>query len=188
MILAGLSKTQMFEATKAAFEKKELLSPGPGSMCYMMPKQAYLTCVPKIAIKADGRDHRVNSSLHYGAPYADTESVREVNDHSIEIADKTGRKVVATNKLTTSNDGKILTTDWKIISANGKESGGKFDSKRVAEAPAGAPEVSGEWRPIRTNTSEDVISHLQSDSGRICHERSDRGFFHCKVRRKGISP
>jgi hypothetical protein len=43
------------------------------------------TCVPKIAIKADGRDHRVSSSLYYGAPYADMESVREVNDHSIEI-------------------------------------------------------------------------------------------------------
>jgi hypothetical protein len=41
------------------------------------------TCVPKIAIKADGYDHRVNSSLYYGAPYASTENVSEVNDHSI---------------------------------------------------------------------------------------------------------
>jgi hypothetical protein len=45
------------------------------------------TCVTRIAVKADGRDHRVNSSPYYGAPYADTESVREVNDHSIEITD-----------------------------------------------------------------------------------------------------
>jgi hypothetical protein len=116
------------------------------------------TCVPKIAIKADGRDHSVNSSLYYGAPYADTERVREVNDHGIEIADKIGGKVVATNKLTSSEDGKILTTDWKTISANGKESGGKFDSARVTDAPAGANKVSGEWRPVRTNTSEDVIT------------------------------
>jgi hypothetical protein len=43
---------------------------------------------PQNRIKADGRDHSVNSSLYYGAPYADTESVREVNDHSIEITDK----------------------------------------------------------------------------------------------------
>src|SRR5215470_11870901 len=57
------------------------------------------TCVPKIAIKADGREYRINSSLYYGAPYAETESVREVNDHSIEITDKLAGKIVATNKL-----------------------------------------------------------------------------------------
>jgi hypothetical protein len=116
------------------------------------------TCVPKIAIKADGRDHRVNSSLYYGAPYADMERVREVNDHSVEITDKIGEKVVATNKLTTSDDGKTLTTDWKHISENGKESGGKFDSDRVGGVPAGANKVSGAWRPVITNTSEDVIT------------------------------
>jgi hypothetical protein len=42
MILAGLSKTQVFEAIQAAFEKKKLPSPEPGSMCYMMSKEAYL--------------------------------------------------------------------------------------------------------------------------------------------------
>jgi hypothetical protein len=116
------------------------------------------TCVPKIAIKADGSDHSVNSSLYCGAPYADTESVREVNDHSIEITDKLSGKVVAANILTTSNDSKILTTAWKTISDNGKESGGKFDSERVGIAPAGGNKVSGKWRPVRTNTSEDVIT------------------------------
>jgi hypothetical protein len=60
--------------------------------------------------------------------------------------------------LTTSDDGKILTTDWKTISANGEESGGQFDSERVGGAPAGANQVSGEWRPVKTNTSEDVIT------------------------------
>ena len=112
------------------------------------------TCVPKTAIKADGHDHRVNSSLYYGAPYADMESVRELNDHSIEITDKISGNVIGTNKLTTSDDGKILTTDWK----HGKESGGKFDSERVGDAPAEGNKVSGEWRPVKTNTSEDVIT------------------------------
>lgn len=81
-----------------------------------------------------------------------------MSDHSVEITDKMGGKVVATNKLTTSDDGKILTTDWKTISANGKESGGRFDSERVTDAPAGANRVSGEWRPVRTNTSEDIVT------------------------------
>lgn len=42
MILAGLRKTDVFEAIKAAFDKKELPYPEPGSMCYMMSKRAYL--------------------------------------------------------------------------------------------------------------------------------------------------
>lgn len=116
------------------------------------------TCVPKIAIKADGRDYRVNGSLYYGAPYAGTENVREVNERSIEITDKLGGKVVSMNTLTTSDDDKILTTAWKSISDNGNENNGQFDSERVGVAPAGANKVSGKWRPVRTNTSEDEVT------------------------------
>jgi len=42
MILAGLSKTQVFDGIKVAFNRKELPNPEPGSMCYMMSKEAYL--------------------------------------------------------------------------------------------------------------------------------------------------
>src|ERR1700685_903754 len=41
LALAGLSKTQMFDGINAAFEKKDLPLPEPGSMCYMMSKQQY---------------------------------------------------------------------------------------------------------------------------------------------------
>ncbi len=41
LALAGMSKTQMFDSLKAAFDKKELPIPGPGAMCYMMSKQQY---------------------------------------------------------------------------------------------------------------------------------------------------
>jgi hypothetical protein len=39
--MAGLSKTQMFDSIKAAFDKKELPVPEPLAMCYMMSKQQY---------------------------------------------------------------------------------------------------------------------------------------------------
>jgi len=39
LALAGLSKAEMFEGIKAAFDKKELPMPEHGSMCYMMSKQ-----------------------------------------------------------------------------------------------------------------------------------------------------
>ncbi len=41
LALSGMSKSQMFDTIKAAFEKKELPLPAPGSMCYMMSKQQY---------------------------------------------------------------------------------------------------------------------------------------------------
>jgi hypothetical protein len=41
LALAGLSKTQMFDSIKSAFDKKELPLPEPGAMCYMMSKQQY---------------------------------------------------------------------------------------------------------------------------------------------------
>jgi hypothetical protein len=43
MVLAGRSKAQMIGTSKAAFDKKELPTPAPGAMCYMMSKEAYLT-------------------------------------------------------------------------------------------------------------------------------------------------
>jgi hypothetical protein len=43
MVLAGLSKAQMIDRIKEAFDKKELPMPAPGAMCYMMSKEAYLT-------------------------------------------------------------------------------------------------------------------------------------------------
>ena len=40
--LAGQSNTQIAASLKAAFDKKELPSPEPGAMCYMLSKQGYL--------------------------------------------------------------------------------------------------------------------------------------------------
>ena len=46
MALAGFSKTQMFDAIKAAVDKKELGAPASGSLTYMMSKEGYLTDRP----------------------------------------------------------------------------------------------------------------------------------------------
>jgi hypothetical protein len=42
LVLAGRSKAQMFEAMRAAFDKKELPTIESGAMCYMLSKQGYL--------------------------------------------------------------------------------------------------------------------------------------------------
>jgi hypothetical protein len=43
LVLAGRSKTQVFDAIKTAFDKKELQELEPGAMCYMLSKQGYLS-------------------------------------------------------------------------------------------------------------------------------------------------
>jgi hypothetical protein len=42
LAIAGRSRTQIFEAIAAALDKKELPSPEPGAMCFMLSKQGYL--------------------------------------------------------------------------------------------------------------------------------------------------
>jgi hypothetical protein len=42
LVIAGRSRTQMFEVIAAAIDKKELLAPEPGAMSYMLSKQGYL--------------------------------------------------------------------------------------------------------------------------------------------------
>jgi hypothetical protein len=56
MVLAGRSKAQIIEATKGAYDKKELPALEPGAMSYMMSKEAYLT---------DGGDHNVAHLMFY---------------------------------------------------------------------------------------------------------------------------
>ena len=56
LVLAGLSKQQIIEKTKAAYANQELPELEPGSMCYMMSKHAYLT---------DAGDHNVAHLMFY---------------------------------------------------------------------------------------------------------------------------
>jgi hypothetical protein len=43
LAFAGMSKKQMFDSIKAAFDKKDLPLPAPSSMCYMMSKQQFFS-------------------------------------------------------------------------------------------------------------------------------------------------
>jgi len=43
MVLAGLSKAQMIDRMKSEFDNKELPTPEPGAMCYMMSRAGHLS-------------------------------------------------------------------------------------------------------------------------------------------------
>ncbi len=112
------------------------------------------TCAPKIQVKADGQDQKVS-----GSPYFDTTNVKAVDDRNVEIVNKKGGKVSGTSKMSASEDGNTLTTEWSFTSESGQQGSGKFTSKRVGTAPAGANRISGEWKPEKIeNASENLMT------------------------------
>ena len=96
-----------------------------------------LTCVPKVAVKADGTDQKVT-----GHPYYDTIAVNVVNASSVEIIQKKDGKVMGTSKRTVSADGKTLNDKWTDTTGTQPVTG-EVIATRVSPSPAGAHVVSG---------------------------------------------
>jgi hypothetical protein len=110
------------------------------------------SCVPKINVPADGKDHRIT-----GYPYADSINVTVVDDHEIEVVYKKDGKVSRKWKDTVSPDRNTLTRDWAMF-PNGQEAHGKYVFTRTAPAPAGAHNISGSWQPQKLeDTSENIM-------------------------------
>jgi len=110
------------------------------------------SCVPKIEAKADGKDHK-----RTGSPYSDAVNVRAVDDHTIEVITKKGGKIVATSKMTTSQDGNTLTTEWTFISESGQKGSGTSISKRVGPAAEGANKASGSWQAEKLDSASESV-------------------------------
>jgi hypothetical protein len=72
LAMAGQSKTQMFDSIKAAYDKKELPLPEPGSICYMTSKQQYFSrkagnSDPHLMFWFPQKDH-----VNWGADFPDS--------------------------------------------------------------------------------------------------------------------
>ena len=109
------------------------------------------TCVPAIAIKADGQDQKVT-----GHPYFDTMSIKLVDDRTIEQTDKRNGKTVATSKTWVSPDGSKMMFEFTDNSAtNSDPVTGKGEAMRVAKGPEGSHAISGSWRTSKMDTMSD---------------------------------
>jgi len=105
-----------------------------------------LTCVPKVAVKADGNDQKVT-----GHPYYDTIAVKVVNASSVEIIQKKDGKVMYTDTATVSSDGNMLNDKFADMTGTQPVTG-EVTSTRVGPAPAGAHALSGAWRTSKVNS------------------------------------
>jgi hypothetical protein len=105
-----------------------------------------LTCVPKVAVKADGNDQKVT-----GHPYYDTVAVHVVNASSVEIIEKKDGKAMYTDAMTVSADGNTLND--KFTDTTGTQPvTGEVTSTRVSPGPAGSHAMSGAWRTAKVNS------------------------------------
>jgi hypothetical protein len=105
-----------------------------------------LTCVPKIAVAADGTDQKVT-----GHPYYDTVAVKVENASSVEIIEKKDGKVMFTDNATVSADGKSLKE--KFTDTTGTQPvTGEVTSTRVKPGSAGSHALSGSWRTAKVDS------------------------------------
>lgn len=99
------------------------------------------SCVPRIKVKADGKDYPMA-----GSPYFSMVSVRETGD-GLEITEKHKDKVVYSETDSVSPDGKTLTEEVMDLSApNGEPVKAKETFRRVAARADGANNISGSWQ------------------------------------------
>lgn len=108
------------------------------------------SCGPAYSVLADGAFHPVT------LPYADSDAVKIVDDHTITEVSKKGDREVGTSTMTVSPDGKTLTGSFTDTSSPGAPSKGEFTETRVAPAPPGAHPVSGQWKPVKLSNFNDA--------------------------------
>lgn len=100
------------------------------------------SCVPRIEVKADGKDHPVA-----GSPYFSTVSVQAIGDRSIQITEKQGARTVYAETDTVSEDGSTLVQKITDSAApNGEPVSAEETFSRVSQGPDGSSPISGSWQ------------------------------------------
>jgi hypothetical protein len=118
------------------------------------------SCTPAYSVPADGAFHPVS------LPYADSDAVKVVDDHTIVETSKKGGKQVGEATTTVSADGNTSTTKFTDTSAPGAPATGEFTETRVGPAPAGAHVVSGQWKPAKlANFNDAALTFTVNVSG-----------------------
>jgi hypothetical protein len=162
MAPAGLWAQSPFDGTWMAKLDTAQLPTKPDQ--YTLTNNMYecLSCVPKVAVTADGTDQKVT-----GHPYYDTMAVHIVNASSVEIIQKKDGKVMYTDTATVSADGNMLND--KFTDTTGTQPvTGEATSKRVKPGPAGSHALSGSWHTEK-------LSNFSSNGLAVTYQRTADG-------------
>jgi hypothetical protein len=120
------------------------------------------TCVPRIKVKADGKDYPVA-----GSPYFSTIAVQVIKPNRIAITEKLAEKTVYSELDTVSSDENTLVQKITDTAApNGEPVTATETFKRVGPGPAGSSPISGSWQAEKIeSTSENGLSVTYRSTG-----------------------
>lgn len=130
------------------------------------------SCTPPVSVPADGAFHAVT-----GHPYYDQESIKIVDDKTVQQATKLKGRDTGGATFKVSADGKTLGIDWndKTV-ANAPPSTGHVDETRVAAGPAGAHAISGQWKPEKAeNINPETLTMTFKADPDMLHMNSPSG-------------
>ena len=120
------------------------------------------TCVPARDLPADGAFHPVKNH-----PFIDEESVKVVDEHTLEISYKHHGKDSGSDTLAVSTDGKTLSDHNVSISESGVKATASVDLTRIAPASAGAHGASGSWKQGKVASADDnALKMTITDTGK----------------------
>lgn len=161
----GIDGTWKADINSVQFDQK------PDEYLLQAGQYSCKSCVPMIAVAADGAFHPVST------PYADSYAVKMVDDHNIIRTMKKGGRQVGESKLMVSADGNTLTQSFTDTSvANAPAGKGEVTETRVAPAPAGAHVVSGQWKPTKlANFNAEALTITLKADGDMFHMNTPTG-------------
>jgi len=100
------------------------------------------SCVPRIKVAADGKEHAVA-----GSPYFSTIRIRVVDNHSVEITEKLKEKIVYKEVDQVSAKGNTLRQDFADFAApSGEPVVAEETLNRIGAASPGADAITGKWQ------------------------------------------
>jgi hypothetical protein len=114
---------------------------------YVLSEGTFCCFLTISKVKADGQDHKVVPLAH-----ADTESVRVVDAHTVEVIAKKNDKVMYTETYAVSADANTL-TDVSKDSTEAEVVTVETIYQRVDKGPSGSHAISGSWRAYKTKKS-----------------------------------
>ncbi len=128
--------------------------------------------------KMDGKD--------YPDPFGNTVAWRSVNATTWETTNKLGAKVLTTDTLTLSPDGKTLTLNSRGTKPNGEP----IDDAVVFQRASGGPGLAGKWRTKNVKSTAPSVMELNPsgtdgltfkivDMGLTCETRMDGKDYGC---------
>lgn len=113
------------------------------------------TCIPRIKVKADGKDYPVA-----GSPYFSAITVQVADSNNLRITERLGQRTVYSEIDMISSDGKTLVqkiTD--MFAPNGEPITAKETLKRISTGPPGSSPISGSWQAVKIEgTSENGLA------------------------------